>query len=210
MINLLLVAAAVSAVLAIVADSQTQRHSSFYLLKPLTTLVLVAYALLKPAASESYQDWVVAALLLSTLGDICLMFPGKVWFGAGLSSFLIAHLLFIVAFVEGVDPVRPPLWAYGILVGALPLLVMLLPRAGVLAVPVLIYCSVILAMFLAAAARDATLGDTAARYALVGAGIFVVSDSALSIREFRRPYPGAQALILSTYWLAIGLIAYSI
>jgi len=46
--------------------------------------------------------------------------------------------------------------------------------------------------------------------AVAGALLFVVSDSSLALRKFAGPYRGAQALILSTYWISIGLIASSV
>jgi uncharacterized membrane protein YhhN len=210
MINLFIVAAIISAGLAIAADSREPRHASFYLLKPLTTLLILGIALSHPAATAEYQKWVAAALLLSTLGDICLMFKGNGWFMGGLGSFLLAHLLFIAAFVQGLDVIQPPAWAYLVIPCGLALLWILLPRAGALKLPVLVYCSVIVTMVLAACARYAGIGTDSALYAMLGAGVFLISDSALAVRQFVRPYAGAQAVILSTYWLAVGLIAYSV
>src|SRR5258707_4419729 len=92
MINLFAAAAALSGSLAIAADWNERRHRSFYLLKPLTTLLILGIAASAPVPG-SYQKLVVSALLLSTIGDICLMFKGTAWFGAGLGRFLIAHLL---------------------------------------------------------------------------------------------------------------------
>src|SRR5438132_343727 len=89
MISPFAVAAVVSGLLAIAADWNERRHKSFYLLKPLTTLLILGIA--ASASAGAYQKLVVAALLLSTAGDICLMFKGNAWFGAGLGSFLIAH-----------------------------------------------------------------------------------------------------------------------
>ena len=74
----------------------------------------------------------------------------------------------------------------------------------------LVYGTVLMAMAAAAALRWTQLQSTAALLALVGALIFVVSDSALAVRQFNGRYRGAQPLILSTYWTAIGLIAASV
>ena len=49
--------------------------------------------------------------------------------------------------------------------------------------------------------------DASGWLAAAGALLFMVSDSVLAVRQFRGPYPRAQALILSTYWLAIALVA---
>ena len=102
-------AAALGAVLAIAADWEERRHRAFYLLKPLTTALILGAALSLPGFSGTgYQRLVAAALLLSMLGDICLMFPGNAWFAAGLGSFLIAHVGFICAFLKGIPLGLPP------------------------------------------------------------------------------------------------------
>jgi len=207
----LFAAAAVSALLAIAAEWEERRHPAFYLLKPLTTVLILAAALsLAPASGAGYRQWVVIALALSMLGDICLMFEGDGWFAGGLGSFLLAHVGFIVAFLKGVSLAWPPAWTLLPVLYGLGLCAWLLPRAGALRIPVALYCLVLLGMTLAAALRLQTLGGQPAVLAVAGALLFVVSDSALALRKFAGPYRGAQALILSTYWASIGLIAGSV
>jgi len=75
---------------------------------------------------------------------------------------------------------------------------------------VALYCLVLLGMTLAAALRLQALGGQPALLAVSGALLFVVSDSSLALRKFAGAYRGAQALILSTYWVSIGLIAASV
>jgi uncharacterized membrane protein YhhN len=204
-------AAAVSALLAIAADWEERRHPAFYLLKPLTTALILGAALsLAPASGAGYRLIVVAALALSLLGDICLMFEGDGWFTAGLGSFLLAHVGFIVAFLKGVTLALPPAWTLLPLLYGLGLCAWLLPRAGSLRIPVALYCLVLLGMTLAAALRLQALAGRPALLAVGGALLFVVSDSSLALRKFAGAYRGAQALILSTYWVSIGLIAASV
>lgn len=209
--TVLAVAAGLSAVLAIAAEWEERRHPAFYLLKPLTTaLILALVALLPPSAGAAYRQWVLAALALSLVGDICLMFKGDLWFAAGLGSFLVAHLFFILAFAGGLAPGWPPAWTALLVLYGLGLGAWLLPRAGALRVPVALYCLVLLGMALSAALRLRQAGGLAAGLAVAGSLLFMLSDSLLAIRQFGGPYRGAQALILSTYWAAIGLIAASV
>jgi alkenylglycerophosphocholine hydrolase len=203
-------AAFVCAVLAIAADREQGRHPAFYALKPLTTLFIVALALFTPTVAPVYQQWIVAALLLSLAGDISLMFSGNRWFLGGLGSFLLAHLAFVAAFLQGVTEPAPPWWAWAVLPAAAAMLVVLLPKAGRLKLPVVLYCLVLTAMVLAAAARYAEFPGMLAQSALVGAVLFLLSDALLGWRKFAGPFPGAQAAILSTYWMAIWLIALSV
>jgi len=204
-------AAAVSALLAIAADWEERRHPAFYLLKPLTTALILGAALsLTPASGADYRLIIIVALALSLLGDICLMFEGDGWFTGGLGSFLLAHVGFIVAFLKGVTLALPPAWTLLPLIYGLGLCAWLLPRAGSLRIPVALYCLVLLGMTLAAALRLQALGGRPALLAVSGALLFVVSDSSLALRKFAGAYRGAQALILSTYWASIGLIAASV
>lgn len=212
MITALAAATAVSALAAIAAEwgGQEHRHRSFYLLKPLTTLLVIALALAATThTTESYRHWIVAALVFCLAGDICLMFSGDRWFLGGLSNFLVGHLLFIAALVQGVGTLMLPWWSVFWLV-VLPLAVFIVPRTGALKIPVMVYMTVIGAMGMAAIARHHALGDLHSQLALIGASVFMLSDSALAIRQFAGPYRGAQPLILSTYWLAIVLIAGSV
>jgi uncharacterized membrane protein YhhN len=204
-------AAGLSALLAIAADWEEQRHRAFYLLKPLTTALILAAALSQdPVSGAGYRMYVVPALALSLAGDVCLMFDGDGWFAAGLGSFLLAHVGFILAFLKGVALALPPAWTLLPLLYGLGLCAWLLPRAGSLRIPVALYCLVLLGMTAAAALRLQALGGLAPRLAAVGSVLFVVSDSALALRRFGGPFRAAQALILATYWAAIGLIAASV
>lgn len=210
MILALAASAIVSGMLAIAADWNGRRHRAFYLLKPLTTVFIIGLALAGEAEAARYQYWIAAALALSLAGDICLMFPGNRWFIGGLGSFLLAHLAFAAAFLLGVGSAEPPGWLAAVLFYGVGLLLVLLPRAGRLKVPVLLYCVVLSAMVFTAAVRHAGIGSPEALRALCGALLFMVSDSLLGWRRFVGEFPHAQALILSTYWTAIGLIAWSV
>jgi len=64
-------------------------------------------------------------------------------------------------------------------------------------------------MAVTALIRWQALGGDSGRYALIGALLFLISDSALGLRKFVGAYSGAQGLILSTYWAAIACIAWS-
>lgn len=236
------IAAAVSALMAIVADWNERRHFTFYVLKPLTTLFIIGLAATVPEGTA--RTLMLLALVLSLAGDICLMFAGDTapsrsevgagagkldasrthlltqdtvsaskgqgWFIGGLGSFLLAHLAFIPALLYGVDSPSLPLWSAGLVVWGLAFFAWLLPKTGPLKIAVLIYGTILLGMALAAIARWNVAPTESSQFALIGALLFVVSDSSLSIRKFVGPYYGAQALILSTYWAAIGLMAYSL
>jgi uncharacterized membrane protein YhhN len=216
MIAALAIAAAISALLAIACEWDGTRRKAFYLLKPLTTLLIVGVAAAATPLSSDYQQWVMAALVLSLAGDVCLMFEGDRWFMGGLGSFLVAHGLFVVAFVSalplslGVRIVNIPAWALAFVVYGLVFFGWVLPKTGKLMLPVIVYGVALMGMALAASTLWTSAPHGGGLLAFLGATLFVASDSSLAVARFRGPYRLAQPLILSTYWAAIGLIALSI
>ena len=74
-----------------------------FVFKPLTTLLIIAYAWPRGAATPVRRRWVLAGLALSLCGDVALMWPQQ-GFLPGLVSFLLAHLAYLVAFTR--DGVR--------------------------------------------------------------------------------------------------------
>ena len=94
--------------------------------------------------------------------------------------------------------------AYGLAVFAI-----LRPHLGPLLVPVLAYMLVILAMAWRAIEYAREYPAPGSLAAAFGALLFVISDSALALNRFARPFRAAQALVLGTYFVAQWLIALS-
>ena len=184
-----------------------------YLFKPLTTVLIIAAALLLVTpARRGYQELIVAGLVLSLAGDVFLMLP-RDRFTAGLVAFLLAHLTYIGAFTLGVG-VRPGQWPWLLpfALGCGVVFAYLRPSLGRHTVPVAVYVTVIVLMAWRALARALAPGVTpfSGWVAAAGALVFLVSDSALAINRFRRPFEGAESLVLSTYWVAQLLIGLSV
>ena len=141
------------------------------------------------------------ALLLSSIGDVLLdLDPGL--FVIGLCAFLAAHLLYTVIFV--IHRARPV-----VLSGArIALLVLvlgyaalfarwLIPGLGALAVPVALYICAITAMVL-----TAILARFPSYLVVLGALLFLVSDSVLAVDRFKMAVPMRGLLVWTTYYLA--------
>lgn len=196
------------AVLNTVADS-LDIPAAVYILKPLATLALVALVLRTTTASR-YRTWIAAGLAASLAGDILLMLPQGL-FVPGLAAFLLAHLCYIGAFAsDGAGrraPLLPAVPVFGI---AATLLWYLWPSLGPMRVPVAGYVAVISTMSWQAIARWRVLGTSPAMLAAAGSVFFLMSDSALAIRKFVAPFPGATLVILATYYLAQWGIALSV
>jgi uncharacterized membrane protein YhhN len=209
MLNLMI---ASSAMLAIAgapwALDQTMLVFGF---KPLTTVLIIARAWPRGKAQPRVRRWVLAGLLLSLAGDIALLWPHQ-GFLAGLVAFLLAHLLYIVAFTREhrFAAHRAPFAAYALVAGGvLALLWAHVP--GALRAPVAVYVLALATMAAQAAVVWLTsyAGEDGrrARTLAIGGALFVVSDALLATNKFALPLPAASLWILGTYWAAQWCIA---
>ncbi|GAB3142491.1 hypothetical protein GCM10027290_17120 [Micromonospora sonneratiae] len=156
---------------------------------------------------------VLAALALSTAGDVTLLSPGTGWFLIGMSFFLGAQLCYIAAFLRapagagtgsaGAALRRPPLVAvpiaYAVLTAtALAWLWPGLTELGV-ALPVAVYATALVTM----AASASGLGW----WAGVGGVFFVVSDLMIAIGVADvATLPGPPIWVMLTYLIGQTLI----
>jgi uncharacterized membrane protein YhhN len=181
-----------------------------YVFKPLTTTLIIILALMATEpVSPFYQATIVIGLVFSLGGDIFLMLPSDRFIG-GLVSFLIAHLVYIVAFVYPSGFTFSPLFLALYLVYGGIMVWQLWPHIGGLRFPVLIYMAVILIMGWQALGHWSLLQTNAALLAAIGATLFVVSDSALALDRFRSRFASARFLVLSTYFSAQWFLALSV
>jgi uncharacterized membrane protein YhhN len=143
-----------------------------------------------------------AALACSSAGDLFLEWDREGLFVAGLSAFLVAHLLYIALFVRGserplrVTPARAAA-ALAVVAGGAAVAAWIWPGLGALRVPVTTYMAVLLAMAFAA-----QVGRFGTPLVAAGAALFVTSDSMIGIVTFKGPFAGSGSLIWSCYYLA--------
>jgi uncharacterized membrane protein YhhN len=209
----LLFAAALSAAVTIAADWITPGWLRF-IFKPLTTLLLIAWAWPRGADAPAQRRWIRIGLAFSLAGDVALLWPQQ-GFLPGLISFLVAHLAYIVAFTRGLRlAARPlPFVVYALVAGAI--LSDLWPGVPpALRVPVLAYVAALASMAAQAAAWWLAARGTAeepwARRAAIGGALFMASDATLAVNRFLTPVPASGLWILATYWAAQAAIAGSL
>ncbi|MBU2971891.1 lysoplasmalogenase [Pseudoalteromonas sp. C2R02] len=193
----------------IIADHYHKTHFC-YILKPLTTLTILSLALyLTEFELQYYALLIIFGLLFSLIGDIFLMLKSDK-FMQGLVSFLIAHIFYIVAFL---DSAKIDLNLYAIipitLIG-IGYLTVLLPKTGNLKIPVLIYALVLQAMVITADMFYQTALTTNSLMVLIGAIWFMLSDSILAFARFVKTFKFAQPAVLSTYYIAQTFIVLSL
>lgn len=204
---------AASAVVAILASIGALPAGLVFAFKPLTTLLILAYAWPRGADAPQQRRFIRIGLVLSLIGDVFLLWP-KAGFLPGLVAFLLAHLAYIAAFTVPVRLAARPFVFVGYAALALLILAQLWPGIpAALRAPVVAYVVCLATMAaqalvwwrssVARAAADAPL----ARWAALGGVLFMVSDSLLAVNKFVAPLPLSSLWILSTYWLAQGCIA---
>lgn len=205
----------VCAIVAIAASLLGPVYTTLlFVFKPLTTVLVIAYAWPRGAESTRQQRFVRIGLVLSLVGDVFLLWP-KEGFLPGLVSFLLAHLAYIAAFCVPVRFAARPLVfvAYGV-VAALILSQLWPGVPGALRAPVLGYVVCLATMAAQAAVWWRTAIGSAderlARTAAIGGLLFMASDSLLAINKFALPLPFAALWILATYWAAQWAIASSL
>ena len=191
---------------AVAAD----RRPAEYALKPATMVALGAVVLALDLPDGQLRWWYLAAIVASLAGDVFLMLPETAMdpepaFVAGLGSFLVAHLLYVVGMIIlGVS-------GGALAVGAAVALVVIatVGRRVVIGAkatdrrlfaPVMAYVAVIAVMI-------ATSFGTGIVVGIVGALLFGLSDSVIGWTRFLRDFPHSRVLVMVTYHLGqVGLV----
>lgn len=204
-INILI---AISAVLAMIME--LLGHRTVYLaLKPLTTILVISLLLVITKRKYTrFKSIMLTALLFCLMGDILLMFPA--YFVFGLAAFLLAHLLFASGFVN-LKGFRSHWVSFVTLyvIGTL-LFFWLKPGLGQFMIPVAVYVVVI--CFMAWQGIGLFLMEKRKEFLWIGIAVllFMFSDTMIAIAKFKTDFDHSSILILSTYWLSIGLIANAV
>lgn len=137
-------------------------------------------------------------LLFSGIGDIVLELDRDNYFVYGLGAFLVAHLFYIAAFAKNLQLKGPRavvalvVIAYGFIIGFF-----LIPKLGDMTAPVVAYLCVILAMGIFVA-----LGASNHWLVVIGACLFIASDSIIAVNRFLTPVPASSLWIMAIYYSA--------
>ncbi|MBT3788241.1 MAG: lysoplasmalogenase [Alphaproteobacteria bacterium] len=146
------------------------------------------------------------ALLLSSLGDVFLRIDPVGMFVHGLGSFLVAHLVYVMLFLR----LRPrPVMASGRQRALIALFIIyglglggwMMPHLGAHMIPVLVYAFVICLMGITCVV--AGFGNS---WVLLGALLFISSDTALAVDKFMTPIDGIGWYIWPSYYIGQLLI----
>ena len=185
--------------------------SGYAWLKPLPIAVCLLLVAWQGRHGRRPITWalLLAGLLLSMAGDICLLFPEA--FTAGLLAFLCAHGAYLTMLRRDSRRWLPHTGALLCTVTAGAGLYVYLWTHGLpdtLRLPVLVYVWVISLMAAQAIGRAAVLRTGASRCVAWGALSFMTSDSILAFDKFVQPVPASYVWVLGTYYLAQALIVH--
>lgn len=180
-----------------------------WICKPLIMISLGGYYL---AARPTNSKPILGAIVFSFAGDVLLMLQAKdeLFFMLGLGSFLIAHVCYILAYMQhrneseglvlnGPQKIR---FAFPIVLAGTGLITVLYPHLGDLKIPVILYAIVLIVMVLQGLFRYGFTSSSSFWSVFVGAVIFMISDSLIAINKFLTAVPLAGLAIMSTYMLA--------
>jgi uncharacterized membrane protein YhhN len=180
-------------------------QGQIYVLKPISTLLVIAVAALSfltPGVQPPYTLWVLLGLFLSLGGDVALMFQSDRAFRNGLLLFLLAHIVYSIAFTvpNGFHP-QDLITGAGLLVLAVAIYLYLQPGLGKMKGPVLLYIVVICFMVNRAVSTFFGEAFTTTQIWLIslGAILFMASDLVLAANRFRHPFK-ANRLSLFLYY----------
>ncbi|MCB0661244.1 MAG: lysoplasmalogenase [Saprospiraceae bacterium] len=198
---------AVSAIVA-AGDRQNGNIRRHRVLKPVTTILIIVLALLAfPDVPQPFYTCLLIGLIFCLAGDVFLMF--EKYFVFGLAAFLVGHVLFIIGFTQFNGFLVNPWVIVPLLLFGFGYYYFLWPDLKKLAIPVAFYFIAILLMDLQAISLYVLKGSTPFLLIMLGALLFTFSDSMIALRKFKKPFKNSEWWILSTYWIAIYMLAYS-
>jgi len=185
------------------------------LFKPLLMPILMLFVFVNSRLATSFSRFLFFALLFSLAGDVFLM-PYFDNFLLGLASFLFAHVFYIAAFLKNNSLVaglkKNKIFSVVIFVAYLILLFVLISNMlnsnvdSAMIGAVVVYASVITVMVLSTISLHGNNLTLDTRLMMIGALLFMFSDSVIAINKFVIEIPYSGFWIMSTYTLAQWLI----
>lgn len=180
--------------------------SLHYFSKPLIVVsLLIFFSTQSKRLNKTIRILMILALMFSLIGDIALLFDtiNPNYFMIGLASFLLAHVMYILVFLKQRNKEQSALgFIIVMLMYATLLFYVLKDGLAELLIPVIIYMIVILSMTTSAFLRKKRHDMTSYYWVLIGALLFMISDSILALDKFYQPLTLSSISIMLSYALA--------
>jgi uncharacterized membrane protein YhhN len=168
---------------AVLVWAEWRTSPARFVAKPIASIGFIAAALDRGAFDSTYGRILFIGLILAAFGDVFLLGSSRPTFLAGLVSFLLGHVVYVIAFMTlGIDPLWTLIAVPAVGLAAATVVRWLRPNLSPDMVgPVLAYVAVISLMVIAA---SGVFADGATGWILVGAIGFFLSDLAVARNQF--------------------------
>lgn len=177
-------------------------YKIFMKLIPMMLIILLAFQT-KTIFSQTYKKFILYGLFVCMIADAAIY-----WFLAGLITFFVGHIFYIFAF-RHISRKPVPKWAgvllllYGAFMAVWIAGAQFQTNNVLLGLAIIAYIIITLIMGWQAIRTRIPL-------AIIGALLFIFSDSVLAIDRFIEPVPYRDAFVMITYYAAQFFIAKSI
>lgn len=190
--KILLVILSILFISDLILITQDEYHFLRFFTKPLLVPLVIAIYLLSATKKSGINSWFLSGLIFSFFGDMFLLF--KWGFLPGLGSFLLAHVLYILSFVK-LRVTKMYASIPFILLHLVFLVYFLHPYLKEMEIPVIVYGIALSTMaYFSLCSKN--------KWLVVGAFLFVISDSLLSFNVFVSYSTGMELCVMTTYVLA--------
>ena len=213
MLNILIVVFAVILLGGLLYFEKQARPGKVLPVKTLLSLLFIVTALVQPHPLPGYYYLLLIGLIFCLGGDVFLALPQEKMFLCGLISFLLGHVLYVIAFFSVTEL---NLWTWiglGIcLVLSGGIYFWLRPHLGSMNLPVLFYVIVITVMVVGACTvlGDNRLAQSGRMLVFWGAVSFYFSDVFVARDRFLKPEFLNRLIGLPLYYFGQFLLAFSV
>ncbi len=207
MIQIMLIAVIGGALASLLLAIRGGERALEVLSKSVASAGFVLLGMVRWNAGDTAATWIVAGLAMCALGDVLLLWDRS--FGAGLGSFLLGHVAYIVAFSSALPMSRWPVFMLApVVLASVGAGLWLWPHLGRRRLSVGAYIVVISIMVWGGLA---VVGTGAMNWTVgVGAVLFYLSDLAVARQRFVQPEFVNRGIGLPLYYAGQVLIALSI
>lgn len=208
-----IVAVALSCLAGLLYAEKRERLSLRLVFKPLLSSLFVYVAFLQKEVAAGYAGGITAGLMLSWIGDFCLIFESRRMFLGGLVAFLLGHICYAAIFYTHGTPGPYAIAGLAVLVGiGAAIFGWLRPHLGPMTLPVIGYMVVITLMLGGAVSLFFTpaVSDGRRYLVLAGAVLFYLSDILVARDKFVNSGFFNRAVGLPLYFSAQFFLALSI
>lgn len=208
-----IVAVALSCLIGLLYAEKKERLTLRLLFKPLLSSLFVLVALMQKGLLMGYFGGILAGLVLSWIGDFCLIYDSRRMFLSGLIAFLCAHICYgAIFYSHGAFGIYAIAGAAAAAPAGAVIFGWLRPHLGQMTVPVIGYMIVITLMLVGALTLffTPTVADRRRYLVIAGAVLFYLSDIFVARDKFVAPGFINRAAGLPLYFSAQFFFALSI